>query len=72
VSGTVALVWGEAFMAYRLSEDHPLQPLRVKLTVDLIRELGLDAGTDVVEPRVATDDEICLSTRRATSSWSGG
>src|SRR5258708_188028 len=48
-------------MAYRLSEDHPLQPLRVKLTVDLIRELGLDAGTDVVEPRVATDDEICLS-----------
>jgi acetoin utilization protein AcuC len=61
VSGTVALVWGEAFMAYRLSEDHPLQPLRVKLTVDLIRELGLDAGTDVVEPRLATDEEICLS-----------
>jgi acetoin utilization protein AcuC len=61
VSGSVVLVWGEAFMAYRLSDDHPLQPLRVKLTVDLIRELGLDAHADVVAPRVATDEELALS-----------
>jgi acetoin utilization protein AcuC len=47
-------------MAYRLSDDHPLQPLRVKLTVDLIRELGLDAGVEVVPPRLATDEEIEL------------
>jgi acetoin utilization protein AcuC len=60
VSGTVRLVWGDAFMAYRLSEDHPLQPLRVKLTVDLIRELGLDAHAEVVPPRLATDEEIAL------------
>jgi acetoin utilization protein AcuC len=60
VSGTVVLVWGEAFMAYRLSEDHPLQPLRVKLTVDLIRELGLDALAELVEPRLASDEEIAL------------
>jgi acetoin utilization protein AcuC len=61
VSGDVRLVWGEQFMAYRLSEDHPLQPLRVKLTVDLIHELGLDALAEVVPPRVATDQEIQLS-----------
>jgi len=61
VSGTVRLVWGDAFMAYRLSEDHPLQPLRVKLAVDLIRELGLDAHAEVVPPRIATDQEIGLS-----------
>ena len=60
MSGTVRLVWGDAFMAYRLSDDHPLQPLRVKLTVDLIRELGLDAHAEVVEPRHASDDEIAL------------
>jgi len=47
-------------MAYRLSEDHPLQPLRVKLTVDLIRDLGLDALAEVVPPRVASDEEIGL------------
>ena len=60
MSGTVRLVWGEEFMAYRLSEDHPLQPLRVKLTVDLIRELGLDARAEVVGPRLASDEEIAL------------
>ncbi len=60
MSGIVRLVWGDAFMAYRLSEDHPLQPLRVKLAVDLIRELGLDAHAEVVPPRTATDQEIAL------------
>jgi acetoin utilization protein AcuC len=60
VSGTVSLVWGDALMAYRLSEDHPLQPLRVKLTVDLIRELGLDAHARILAPRPATDGEIGL------------
>jgi acetoin utilization protein AcuC len=59
------LVWGDAFMAYRLSEDHPLQPLRVKLTVDLIRELGLDALAEVVAPRLATDEEIELCHARS-------
>src|SRR5438309_1936218 len=60
MSDPVALVWGEAFMAYRLSEDHPLQPLRVKLTVDLIRELGLDAGVEMLAPRLATEAELEL------------
>ncbi|HXM56450.1 MAG TPA: acetoin utilization protein AcuC [Candidatus Dormibacteraeota bacterium] len=60
MSGDVTLVWGDAFMAYRLSEDHPLQPLRVQLTVELIRELGLDACAEIVPPRVATDAELEL------------
>src|SRR5207244_1533612 len=38
----------------------PLQPLRIKLTVDLIRELGLDAGVEVAPPRPASDEEIGL------------
>src|SRR5262252_10443206 len=60
MAGSVSLLWGEAFMAYRLSDDHPLQPLRVKLTVELIRQLGLDAFADIVEPRLATDEELAL------------
>ncbi len=60
VSGVVRMVWGEAFMAYRLSDDHPLQPLRVKLTVERIRELGLDAFAETVEPRLASEEEIGL------------
>lgn len=60
MSGSVSLVWGDAFMAYRLSEDHPLQPLRVRLAVEQIRELGLDALAEIVPPRQATNDEIAL------------
>lgn len=47
-------------MAYRLSEDHPLQPLRVKLAVELMTQLGLVEFADMVPPRAATDDDIAL------------
>jgi acetoin utilization protein AcuC len=58
MSGAVRLVWGEAFMAYRLSEDHPLQPIRVKLAVELMRDLGLVEFAELVPPRQATDGEL--------------
>ena len=60
MSGNVALIWGEAFMAYRLAEDHPLQPLRVKLTVETIERLGLIEHCKLLPPRLATDEEIGL------------
>src|SRR2546426_7216090 len=60
MSGRVRLVWGEAFMAYRLSEDHPLQPIRVKLAVELMGELGLVELAELVPPRVAIDAELRL------------
>ena len=47
-------------MAYRLSEEHPLQPIRVKLAVELMLELGLVEFAELVPPRVATDEEIAL------------
>jgi acetoin utilization protein AcuC len=37
----VALVWDEALAAYDLGPSHPLAPVRVELTVDLIRRCGL-------------------------------
>jgi acetoin utilization protein AcuC len=60
MSGEVRLVWSEEFMSYRLSEDHPLQPLRVKLTVELIREMGLTEYAQLLPPRRASDQEIGL------------
>jgi acetoin utilization protein AcuC len=60
MSGSVALVWGDEFMTYRLSDDHPLQPLRVKLAVEQIQQAGLAAFAEVVAPRVASDEEIAL------------
>lgn len=46
--GRTALVW-DGDIAYDFGPDHPLQPVRVELTVDLIRELGICDGDDRLE-----------------------
>src|SRR6266567_2397970 len=54
MSGPVALVYGDELMKHRLSDQHPLQPIRVKLAVDLVRKLSdpsqrRDVPLDLVE-----------------------
>src|SRR6202521_2319447 len=44
-------------MKHRLSDDHPLQPIRVKLAMDLIRSTGLIEQCRLLPPRRATIDE---------------
>jgi acetoin utilization protein AcuC len=58
--GPVALVYGEELMKHRLSDHHPLQPIRVKLAVDLIRSTGLIEHSHLLPPRRATVAELEL------------
>lgn len=60
MSGPVVLVYGEELMKHQLSEDHPLQPIRVRLAVELIRETGLIEHAHLVPPRPATIAELEL------------
>jgi acetoin utilization protein AcuC len=60
MSGPVSLVYGEALMKHHLSDEHPLQPVRVKLAVDLIKETGLIELAHLVPPRHATIEELHL------------
>jgi len=60
MSGAVRLVWGDALMRYVLSDDHPLRPERVKLTVELIRDRGLAEEGELVPPREASAEELRL------------
>jgi acetoin utilization protein AcuC len=60
VSGPVALVYGDALMRHQLSDDHPLQPIRVKLAVELIRSTGLIEHAHLIPPRPATIAELEL------------
>ncbi len=66
-------VYSPDFRKYRFSEDHPFNPLRLELTLELLQETGLLApGTgaqreaaqaaagDVATPRMATDAELLL------------
>jgi acetoin utilization protein AcuC len=46
-AGRVALVWDDRVAGYDFGPGHPLAPIRVELTVDLIRRIGLvGAGRD--------------------------
>jgi len=47
-------------MKHHLSDEHPLQPIRVKLAIDLIRSTGLMEHCHLLPPRAATIDEIAL------------
>jgi acetoin utilization protein AcuC len=55
----VALLWDDALAGYDLGPDHPLAPVRVELTMALIRESGLVGGhTGEVAPGSFDEDEL--------------
>ena len=62
MAGSAAVVWDDGYLEYDLGADHPLNPVRLALTMALARPLGvLDADhVTVVAPRPATDAELTL------------
>ncbi|CAN5753382.1 acetoin utilization protein AcuC [soil metagenome] len=60
-----ALIWNDEELNYDFGPDHPLKPIRVELTVDLIRACGLDQGQGVAtldRDPFTTDDVLDLHT----------
>src|SRR5215831_11837587 len=47
-------------MKHHLSDEHPLQPVRVQLAVDLIKSTGLIEHAHLLPPRMASDEELEL------------
>ena len=62
MAGSAAVVWDDGYLEYDLGADHPLNPIRLALTVALARPLGvLDTGhLTLVPPRMATDEQLAL------------
>lgn len=59
MSTRCAFVWDDQLISYRFSEQHPLDPRRLALTVERMRALELLAGdVAIVAPREATEDEL--------------
>ncbi|MFN2519151.1 MAG: acetoin utilization protein AcuC [Jatrophihabitantaceae bacterium] len=54
---TAAAVWDEGYLAYDFGE-HPLNPIRLELTMRLAGELGVLDRLDVLAPRVADEAEL--------------
>lgn len=63
MSERVAVVWDEALTAYNFGPQHPLKPVRVKLTIELARAFGvLDApNVSMHLPTPATRAELELA-----------
>ncbi len=57
---TPLVVWDPAMLAYRLSAEHPLNPLRLDLTMALATELGVLDGVALYRPEPA--DDLVLQT----------
>jgi acetoin utilization protein AcuC len=77
--GRAALIWDPALAAYDLGPHHPLNPLRLTLTAELIDAYGFLDRDDVIAPRPARDLEIGLihstgyiEAVRESSDWGAG
>lgn len=58
MSPRAAVVWTPDFLGYDLGEGHPLDPVRLDLTMRLATELGVLEGIEPIVPTPATDEEI--------------
>ena len=50
-----ALIWHPDLAAFDLGESHPLNPLRLTLTLELMEAYGILGPETVVPPRTATE-----------------
>ena len=55
-----ALIWDPALADYDLGDAHPLNPLRLTLSLELMQAFGLLGPDVVIKPRPATENELLL------------
>ena len=56
----VGLIYTDEYQKYNFGKDHPLRPLRLKLTYSLMEKLSLlnNERIEIMKPRLATQQEI--------------
>ncbi|MDQ3760335.1 MAG: acetoin utilization protein AcuC [Actinomycetota bacterium] len=52
------VIWDDALLGYNLGGWHPLDPIRLDLTIRLARSLGVLDGVQPLAPVQATDEEL--------------
>ena len=74
-----ALIWSPDLAAYDLGEAHPLNPLRLTLSVELMDAFGILSREAVISPRHASESELLLvhsigyiEAVREASDWGAG
>ncbi|WP_049559477.1 acetoin utilization protein AcuC [Nonomuraea sp. SBT364] len=60
MSQSARVIWDDALTSYDFGPGHPLAPVRVALTMELARSLGVLDKVEVAGCEPATDDELAL------------
>ncbi|MFF8960485.1 acetoin utilization protein AcuC [Streptomyces sp. NPDC014894] len=60
MSSRTVLMWDEAVTKYDFGESHPMDPVRLALTMGLVRAYELDRVTEVVSAKPAGDSTLRL------------
>ncbi|MFF3764385.1 acetoin utilization protein AcuC [Streptomyces sp. NPDC001922] len=60
MSGRAQLMWDEAVTGYDFGPGHPMDPVRLGLTMRLVEAFGLDRALDVVSAKSAGDSTLRL------------
>ncbi|WP_225215929.1 MULTISPECIES: acetoin utilization protein AcuC [Psychrobacillus] len=53
-------IFSENQLGYKFSDTHPFNQKRLTLTVDLLKEMNALSSSEIVAPRIATDEELSL------------
>ncbi|MEV5974192.1 acetoin utilization protein AcuC [Streptomyces sp. NPDC051921] len=60
MSGRALLMWDEAVTGYDFGSEHPMDPVRLALTMGLVRAYGLDRAVDVAAAKPAGESTLRL------------
>lgn len=60
MSHDAVFIYSDDLLNYRFNAEHPFNQIRVKLTLDLLRQLHAIDDSQLVPPRAATDEELYL------------
>ncbi|MGY5005829.1 acetoin utilization protein AcuC [Streptomyces griseus] len=60
MSGRAQLMWDDAVTGYDFGEAHPMDPVRLDLTMGLVRAFGLDGAVDLRSAKSAGDSTLRL------------
>ena len=53
-------IYSKEQLGYSFSDSHPFNQKRIVLTLDLLKSSGKISDSDIIAPRIATDDELLL------------
>ncbi|MGD9678776.1 MAG: acetoin utilization protein AcuC [Vulcanibacillus sp.] len=60
MKNNAVFIYSSQLLKYKFKEDHPFNQLRIKITMDLLKKMNALDPSQIVLPRIASDEEIAL------------